>query len=190
MNFKLFLASNSPRRQDLLKQMGFSFEIIKAECDETYPQDLDAGDVALYVASKKMQAVDFSKLHDDALVITCDTVVINDDEIFGKPKSKEEAVEMLKKLSGRTHNVVSGVCVCSKSTQKKFSDTTLVSFAEMSDEEIQHYVDNYPVYDKAGAYAIQDWIGLTKIERIEGSYYNVMGFPSTKVYDVFSTFSF
>ena len=177
----LILASQSPRRQALLKAMDLDFQVVVKSVDETFPKNISAEKVAEYLAEKKADVFDFAELPKDATLITCDTTVIIDQEILGKAETPDEAIAMLKKLSGREHAVVTGVCI--KTAEKKilFSETTHVYFKSLTDEQIHYYVESYKPFDKAGAYGIQEWIGLVGIDRIEGCYYNVMGLPAAKI---------
>ena len=184
MNFKrpLILASSSPRRQFLMREAGYNFTVEKPDVDETFPKELPVEQVAKYLASKKAEY--FRKeLHEEAVVITADTVVILENNVLNKPADREEAIAMLSQLSGKTHLVMTGVCILSKEKEESFDDTTEVTFKKLSKVEIEFYVDNYKPFDKAGAYGAQDWIGMVAIEKIVGSYFNVMGLPMHKVYD-------
>lgn len=182
MNSKhhLILASNSPRRQQLLKDLGFEFEVFTRDFDESFPDDLNALKVAEFLAVKKNK--NYRPLKPDSLIITSDTTVVCDGEVLNKPANKAEAVEMLSKLSGKTHQVVSGVCISSPDKEVSFADITQVTFDEISKEEMNYYIDNYQPFDKAGAYGIQEWIGMTKISSITGSFFTVMGLPINRVY--------
>jgi septum formation protein len=177
---KIILASKSPRRQELLRQMDLDFRIVLKEVDESYPEHLSPEEVAVYIAEKKAKAYD-DTLTDEA-VLTADTIVCIDGLILGKPENAAHAVEMLKRLSGRVHKVVTGVCIVYKGEYNLFHDVSEVFFRTLTDEEINNYVEQYKPYDKAGAYGIQEWVGITAIKRIEGSYTNVVGLPTEKVY--------
>ena len=177
----LILASQSPRRQALLKAMDLEFQVMVKPVDERFPQDISTENMAEYLAEKKADAFDFAELPKDTTLITCDTVVIVDHEILGKPENFEEAVVMLKKLSGRKHTVMTGVCIKTQTRKKLFSEITFVHFKNLTDEQIRYYVETYKPFDKAGAYGIQEWIGLIGIDKIEGCYYNVMGLPTTRL---------
>lgn len=183
MNLKrpLILASSSPRRQYLMKEAGFEFVIEKPDVDESFPADMPVDQVARYLASKKAEY--FRLKIRDEIVVTADTVVILFNKILNKPQDRKEAIEMLSSLSGRTHLVMTGVCIVSKEKEESFDDTTEVTFQALTREEIEFYVDHYKPYDKAGAYGAQDWIGMVAIQRISGSYFNVMGLPIHKVYE-------
>ena len=176
----LILASTSPRRQFLMKEAGFQFEISKPEGDENFPTDMPVESVPSYLAEKKAQT--FKAKLKDEIVLTADTVVILGHTILNKPQDREEAVQMLTSLSGRTHIVITAVCLLSKEKQELFEDHTEVTFVKLSNEEIRFYVDQYKPFDKAGAYGAQDWLGMVGIEKINGSYFNVMGLPMHKVY--------
>lgn len=179
---KIILASNSPRRRELMNGLDIPYEVrVLPDIAEVFPQGLAVDEVAQYIATEKAAAY-VDTMADDELVITADTVVIVDDEIIGKPKDEEDAKAMLHKLSGRTHKVTTGVCMTTKEKQRQFSVTTEVTFKELSDDEINHYVEKYHPLDKAGAYGVQEWIGYIGVTGLRGSYYNVMGFPVQRVY--------
>lgn len=180
--YKYVLASNSPRRKELLAGLGLDFEVrIIKDIDESYPASLPASEVAQYIAEKKAAAYK-PTLQPDELIITADTVVIVGDDILGKPKDGADAVRMLREISGRTHQVTTGVSLLTATQQRSFSVTTDVTFKELTDEEIQHYVTQYRPFDKAGAYGIQEWIGYIGVTGLHGSYYNVMGLPVQRIY--------
>lgn len=182
---KIILASNSPRRKELLGGLGVDFEVkVLNGVDESYPDTLPAKDVAEYIATEKAAAY---TVQEDELLITADTVVIVGQDILGKPKDAADACRMLRKLSGKTHQVVTGVCLTTSKEQRRFSVTTDVTFKQLSDAEIEHYVDKYKPFDKAGAYGIQEWIGYIGVTALNGSYYNVMGFPVQRVYEELTT---
>lgn len=176
----VILASSSPRRQYLMKEAGFEFTVEKPDVDESFPDGMPVHQVAKYLATKKAEY--FRPRMREEIVITADTVVVLFDKIFNKPGNREEAIQMLSMLSGNTHLVITGVCIISKEKEESFDDTTEVTFKALTKEEIEYYVDNYKPFDKAGAYGAQDWIGLVAIEKISGSYFNVMGLPVHKVY--------
>lgn len=184
----LILASGSPRRQELLKSLGVPFEIRIKEIDEVYPKHLKKSEISDYLALLKSNAF-VEELHPKDLLITSDTIVWYHNMALGKPKSKDEAFQMLQKLSGKTHEVITSVCLKSLQKEDIFNSITKVTFKELSNEEIQFYIDNYNPMDKAGAYGIQDWIGQIGITKIEGSYFNVMGFPIHKIYSQLLKFS-
>ena len=180
--YKYVLASNSPRRKELLAGLGLDFEVrIIKDIDESYPASLPASEVAQYIAEKKAAAYK-PTLQPDELIITADTVVIVGDDILGKPKDEADAVRMLREISGRTHQVTTGVSLLTATQQRSFSVTTDVTFKELTDEEVQHYVTQYRPFDKAGAYGIQEWIGYIGVTGLHGSYYNVMGLPVQRIY--------
>lgn len=180
--YKIILASASPRRRELLSGLGIEFE---THClpgiDESYPDTTPANEVAGYISQKKAAA--YKKLiQPDQLIITADTIVVSDNRILGKPHSRENAVEMLHFLSGKTHHVITGVTILTIDKQKTFAVSTDVKFADISDEEVNYYIDQYQPMDKAGAYGIQEWIGFIAVESINGSYFNVMGLPIQRLY--------
>lgn len=177
----VILASKSPRRQELLQQMDINFRVVLKEVDESFPSDLQPGEVAVYIARKKAEAFDES-VEDNEIVITADTIVTIDGIILGKPEDEEDAVRMLKLLSGKKHEVITGVAFLYKHEIRSFSDSTTVYFKELSAEEMRFYIQTYKPFDKAGAYGIQEWIGHSAIEKIEGSYNNVVGLPTFRVY--------
>lgn len=180
VNRTIILASSSPRRQYLMKEAGFQFTVEKPEVDESFPDTLPVEQVARYLALKKAEYFRKDIIHQ--LVVTADTVVILENQILNKPESRDEAITMLEKLSGKTHRVMTGVCILSAEKEESFDDTTEVTFKQLTKEEIEYYIDNYKPYDKAGAYGAQDFIGMIAIEKIVGSYFNVMGLPIHKVY--------
>jgi septum formation protein len=175
----IVLASQSPRRKQLLEWAEVNFEIIVEPTDETYPDNLDPGNVAIYIASQKAAAV--KKKAQDKIIIAADTIVVLNNEIIGKPKDRQDAVKILSKLSGSHHQVITGVSIWNKSTEVSFSDLTDVEFHSLTQSQIEFYVDKYKPYDKAGAYAIQEWIGVVGIKTIRGDFYNVMGLPVSRV---------
>jgi septum formation protein len=164
-----------------MREAGFSFEIEKPDVDESFPDTLPVDQVARYLALKKAEYLR-KDLHNNEVIITADTVVILEDKILNKPADKAEAISMLSSLSGNTHLVMTGVCILSAEKEESFDDTTEVTFKKLTAEEIEFYVDNYKPYDKAGAYGAQDWIGMVAIDKIVGSYFNVMGLPIHRVY--------
>ncbi|MGB0915713.1 MAG: Maf family nucleotide pyrophosphatase [Crocinitomicaceae bacterium] len=180
-NIKIILASKSPRRQELIKELGFPFEIRTKEVDEIYPSELSPYDVAEYLAKLKSEPI-VSSLSDGDVLLTSDTVVLNNGHILGKPLNRNEAVEMIKSLSGGSHEVITGVQLKSVRKTISFSSVTQVYFSELTDDEINFYVDKYKPFDKAGSYGIQEWIGYIGVSKIEGCYYNVMGLPIHDVY--------
>ena len=181
-NIRLILASGSPRRRQLLTEAGLRFATApKYRCDEEWPDTMAAADVAPYLSQLKSTAYP-SPLADNEILVTADTVVIADGRVLGKPAGRDEAIVMLTLLSGRTHEVVTGVTLRSVSRTETFSAGSRVTFRPLSREEIEYYVDTFSPYDKAGAYGIQEWIGYAAVERIEGSFYNVMGLPVQRLY--------
>ena len=187
-NYKILLASASPRRRELLSQIYPDFEIAPSiEVDEVYPSSMPAVDVAPHLSQLKANAYK-SLITDNQLIITADTVVINNNVVLGKPSSKSNAIEMLKVLSGKSHNVITGVTITTASRQTTFSVNTEVEFSTLELKEISWYVDKYMPLDKAGAYGIQEWIGCIGVKKINGSFYNVMGLPLHKLYNELKTF--
>lgn len=179
---KYILASNSPRRKELLAGLGLDFQVrVIDDIDESFPADLPVSDVAKYIAMKKADAYR-ETMADDELIITADTVVVVGSEILGKPRDEDDAKRMLRALSGRTHQVTTGVCLLTSTKKSIFSVTTDVTFKKLTDAEIHHYVTQYRPFDKAGAYGIQEWIGYIGVTGLRGSYYNVMGLPVQRIY--------
>jgi septum formation protein len=181
-NIKFILASQSPRRQQLLKELIPNFEVIPIDVDETFPSHLRGDEIALFLSELKAKAFSNKRLTEDTIVITADTIVWQDGEVLSKPTDFEDAERILQKLSGNMHEVITGVTFRTKNKLKTFSSTTKVYFKELTKEEIHYYIKNYKPYDKAGAYGIQEWIGFIGIEKIEGSYFNVVGLPVQKLY--------
>lgn len=179
---RLILASNSPRRQELLAGLGIPYEVrVLNDIDESYPENLCGGEIAAYISRSKAEAY-YQTMATDELIITADTIVCLDDAVLGKPRNNSEAVEMLQMLSGRTHQVYTGVTIISMDGQTTFVSRSDVTFSILAKEEIDYYVNHYHPFDKAGAYGIQEWIGYIGVERIEGSYFNVMGLPVQRLY--------
>lgn len=185
-NHPLILASKSPRRQQLLQLMDLKFDVLLKDVDESYPENLQPFEVAQYISEKKGKAFLQDAL--EAIVITADTIVSFNTEILGKPEDEDHAFEMLSKLSGNKHEVYTGVSLAFKGEINTFYDVTEVLFRELSPEQIKYYIDNYKPFDKAGSYGVQDWIGMVAVERIIGSYTNVMGLPTEKLYAELSKF--
>jgi septum formation protein len=181
--YHLILASQSPRRQYLLKELGLNFEIRTTNLPEVYPAHLKHEQIAVFLAEQKADSFDTSRLDAKALIIAADTIVYIEDEILGKPGNYEEAVRMLTKLSGKKHEVITAVCLKSKSKKRIFSAISSVYFKELSMEEIDYYIENFEPFDKAGGYGIQEWIGYIGISKIEGSYFNIMGLPVKEFYE-------
>ncbi len=181
---KFVLASQSPRRKQLLEWAEIPFEIMVSDTDESFPSNLKADEVAIHIAQNKAIAVQNllnEKNENGKTIIAADTIVVLQNEIIGKPKDREDAIAILKKLSGQKHKVITGVVILSPEKETAFSDTTEVDFHELSEEQLSFYVDKYKPYDKAGAYAIQEWIGVVGIKSINGDFYNVMGLPVSRV---------
>ena len=177
----IYLGSQSPRRRELLAGLDLDFQCVKIECDETFPAHLQGADIPLYLAQLKANAFHHNLKHNDVL-ITADTIVWCDGKMYGKPTDENHAHLMLQTLSGREHEVITGVCLTTKAEQRSFAVTTKVRFAKLSEAEINYYVERYHPLDKAGAYGIQEWIGYVGVEGIEGSYFNVMGLPVQRLY--------
>ena len=186
--YHIILASKSPRRQELLRGMGVNFEILTKETPEEYLADLPLDEVPKYLSLQKSLAFNEDELPADYLLITSDTVVICEGEILGKPKDREDAARMLRLLSGKTHHVVTGVTVRSAEKTESFAVRSNVTFATLDADEIDYYIEHCKPYDKAGAYGIQEWIGYVGISGLEGSFYNVMGLPTRKLYGVLKAF--
>jgi len=185
--YKIILASKSPRRKELIEELGLHFEVLAFDTDESFSTDMPVSEVPVFLAEQK--AVPFEgRLDDKSLVITADTIVHIDGEILGKPIDYDDAFRMLRLLSGKWHQVATGVCILTREKRKSFSAITRVLFKELTDEEIDYYISNYQPYDKAGAYGIQEWIGFIAVEQIEGSYFNVMGLPVQQLYEELSLF--
>lgn len=179
---KLLLASQSPRRKELLSSLGFDFEVVKIDCEEILPENIEIGESAAYLAELKANA--FRNLVDDEVLLTSDTVVAIDHQILGKPKDEADAKRMLQKLSGTTHQVYTGITI--KTLDKTITETDVadVELDDISDEEIEYYVQNYKPFDKAGSYGIQEWLGMAKIKKLSGSFYTIMGLPTHLVYKI------
>jgi len=182
VSWNIILASKSPRRQNLLKELGFDFEIKTKEVEEIYPKELKKEEVAIFLSELKANAFK-EEVKENDLVITSDTIVCLRDEIIGKPKDRDDAIKMLGKLSGSKHEVITAVTLLSQNKQHTFYDVTAVYFKPLTIAEIEYYIDKYEPFDKAGSYGIQEWIGYIAIEKIDGSYFNVMGLPVKRVYD-------
>ena len=179
-NYNVILASGSPRRQQFFKELEIDFSIQLKEIEEIYPENLKGVAITDYLSNLKSDT--FSTLNDNDLLITSDTIVWLEGKALGKPKDAKDAFTMLKAMSGKKHEVITSVCLKSNSFQKIINDITIVTFKELSDDEIHYYINNYKPFDKAGAYGIQEWIGFIGIEKIEGSYFNVVGLPVHKLY--------
>jgi len=183
-NYKIYLASKSPRRRELLTDMGLEFEILTADVEESFDPSLSPAEVVQYLSKLKLSGLNMADYPANTIFITCDTIVVMDGQILGKPKDDEEALQMLRQLSGRTHTVLSGLTVATP--QKSLTDyrSTEVTFAELSEDEIRYYERQYCPLDKAGAYGVQEWIGCVGIKSITGSFYNVMGLPTRLLWEM------
>ena len=187
-NYDIILASNSPRRKELLQRLGLPFKVRTLfGVDESFPENLRGEDIALYIARKKADAYK-SSMSSKELLITADTIVCLDGVVMGKPYGAENAKTILRQLSGRVHQVITGVTVLTQVKQESFAVTSHVKFANVTEDEIDYYVDNYLPFDKAGAYGIQEWFGLVAVEELRGSYFNVMGLPVQRLYTVLKQF--
>jgi septum formation protein len=182
MQRPIILASSSPRRQYIMKEAGFNFTIEKPDVNEDFPDSMPVEEVAEFLARKKAEY--FRDRITTEIVITADTTVVLQSHILNKPSDRNEAIAMLRMLSGKVHVVITGVCLLSREKELSFQDRTLVTFKKLTDSEIAFYVDNYKPYDKAGAYGAQDWIGMIAVTKVEGSYFNVMGLPVHRVYEL------
>lgn len=183
--YNLILASGSPRRQQFFKDLDLDFEIRLKEIEEVYPPELKAAEITNYLAELKANAFE-GELQPNDILITSDTIVWHKDKALGKPKNEQDAFEILKSLSNATHEVITSVCFKTATPSTVLNELTKVTFNELSDEAIRYYLENYKPYDKAGAYGIQEWIGFIAVSKIEGSYANVMGMPTDKVYEYLS----
>lgn len=181
-SYHIILASGSPRRKELLSGIGIDYEVkLLPDIDESYPQSLTGEEIPIFIAKEKAAAYQ-QQMKSDELIITADTIVWIDNKVLGKPRSEEEAKAMLRLLSGKTHQVITGVCLTTTNFQRSFATTSEVTFTTLSETEIEHYVNDYHPMDKAGAYGIQEWIGYIGVESIKGSYFNVMGLPVQRLY--------
>lgn len=186
--YHIILASNSPRRKELLSGLGLTYEIkTLPDIDESFPDNLVGEDIAKYIAKEKADAYKNS-LGEDTLLITADTIVLLEGKVYGKPKDESDAKGMLRDLSGKTHKVITGVCITSREKQRLFGVSSDVRFAQLEEDEISFYVDQYKPFDKAGAYGIQEWIGYIAVEYISGSYFNIMGLPVQRLYQELKKF--
>lgn len=179
--YNIILASLSPRREELLRGLNIPFEVKVIDVEETYPSQLVGVDIPMYLAEKKADAY-LESMDKNTLLITADTIVWHEGHVFGKPKNKAEATKMLNSLSGKTHQVITGVCISTLSRRKTFHVISEVRFARLLPDEIEYYLQNFQPYDKAGSYGVQEWIGYIGVEHIEGSYFNVMGLPIQRLY--------
>ncbi len=186
MKYKIILASNSPRRKELLAGLDVDFETRVIDgIDESYPPTMPVGEIPIYISEKKASAYEVAE---DELLLTADTVVVLGNEVLGKPVDAKDAKRMLGELSGKTHQVITGVCLKSSLRKMSFAVTTDVTFKELSDEDIDYYISHYKPYDKAGAYGIQEWIGYIGVTSLNGSYFNVMGLPVQRIYEAMKEF--
>lgn len=185
MSRKIVLASQSPRRKQLLEWAEIDFDILTRETDETWPEGMDIQSIPVHIAREKARVVMsldiYQRYESHVPVLAADTIVVLDDEVLGKPVDAQHAVSMLKKLQGRKHLVITGVVIVNDRTERSFSDITEVEFHPLTEEDIRYYVDHYRPFDKAGSYAIQEWIGVVGIKRVQGDFYNVMGLPVSRV---------
>lgn len=177
-NYKIVLGSNSPRRKQFLEELGIEFTIKASNIQENYPQTYQKEEISDYIALSKANSI---RIIENEILITCDTIVWNENTALGKPKDREEAYKMLKEMCGKEHEVISSVCIKSLNKQTIFNSITKVTFLNISDDALYYYIDNYKPYDKAGAYGIQEWIGLIGIQKIEGSYTNIVGLPTAEL---------
>jgi septum formation protein len=179
---KLLLASQSPRRKELLSSLGFDFEVVKIDCEEILPENIEIGEAAAYLSQLKADA--FRNLDKDEVLLTADTIVAVNNQILGKPKDESDAKNMLQILSGKTHQVYTAITI--KALDKIFTETDCadVDFDIISEEEIDYYIQNYKPFDKAGSYGIQEWLGMAKIKKMSGSFYTIMGLPTHLVYKI------
>lgn len=184
---RIILASNSPRRKQLLHEMGLKFDVIAKDYDESYPDHLAGPEIALYVAGRKAESFR-NKIREGELIITADTIVWCNNKVLGKPGDNNETIRILREISGNTHEVITGVSILSSSGKVDFCESTRVTFEKMTDEELMYYAGKYNPVDKAGAYGIQEWIGIIGCSRIEGSYFNVVGLPVHRLYSELKNF--
>jgi septum formation protein len=180
-NYNFILGSNSPRRKEILKEIGLDFSVYPSNIDENFNKEIELEDIPVFLAEKKANALK-NKLKENDILITADTIVIYKNELLSKPENSYQAKEMLEKLSGKSHKVMTGVCLLSKNNKSIFSSKTIVTFNDLDKFEIEFYVNKYKPFDKAGSYGIQEWIGLIGVKKIEGSYTNVVGLPASMVY--------
>jgi len=185
-NYNLILASKSPRRQQFLKDLGLDFSIILKEIEEIYPKNLQGVEITDYLAELKSHP--FTNLKSNDILITADTIVWQNNKAIGKPKDRQDAIAIFEELSGKMHQVITSICIKTSNKIKLINDLTNVYFKELTKDEILFYIDNFQPYDKAGGYGIQDWIGYIGVEKIEGNFFNVMGFPVHKFYKEMSNF--
>jgi len=187
--YRFLLGSKSPRRQHLLKELGIHYELVSIDVDEVFPDHLEGSEIPKYLSALKADAFPLIDYPPNTILITADTIVWLEGKYIGKPEGKKGAVEMLGRLSGKTHEVYTAICLKSREAKRVFVIRTEVSFKTLSPEEIHFYIDHHRPYDKAGAYGIQDWIGLTSVTGINGCYYNVMGFPVQRFWEELQIFT-
>ncbi|MDD2285519.1 MAG: Maf-like protein [Paludibacter sp.] len=180
--YNIILGSASPRRQELLRGINIDFEVMSMDVDESFPPYLSGVEIPMYLAEKKAEAYK-NMLTDERMVITADTIVFLEGKVLGKPADKKEAIAMLQQLSGKTHQVITGVCISTLNRRRTFHTISEVKFARLNEAEIEYYLENYAPYDKAGSYGVQEWIGFIAVEQINGSYFNVMGLPIQRLYN-------
>ena len=183
-NYKIYLVSESPRRHQLLSEMGVDFEFMPVRVEEKYPSNLEPVEIAEYLSQLKLSPIKMELFPDETIFIACDTIVVIDDQVIGKPTDEKDALQMLRKLSGKEHIVISGLTIATPVKKLTSHKQTLVKFKDFSDEELQYYVARYKPLDKAGAYGVQDWLGYVGIDYIQGSFYNVMGLPTKLLWDM------
>ena len=186
-NYNFILGSNSPRRKEILKEIGLDFSIYPSNIDENFNKEIELKDIPVFLAEKKGNALK-NKLKENDILITADTIVIYNNELLSKPENTYQAKEMLEKLSGKSHKVITGVCLLSKNNKSIFSSKTIVTFNDLDKFEIDFYINKYKPFDKAGSYGIQEWIGLIGVKKIEGSYTNVVGLPAAMLYNELKKF--
>ena len=186
-NYNFILGSNSPRRKEILKEIGLEFSIFPSNIDENFNKEIELKDIPVFLAEKKANALK-NKLKENDILITADTIVIYNSELLSKPENTYQAKEMLEKLSGKSHKVITGVCLSSKNIKSIFSCETIVTFNDLNKFEIEFYINKYNPFDKAGSYGIQEWIGLIGVKKIEGSYTNVVGLPASMLYSKLKKF--
>ncbi len=183
---KILLASNSPRRKELLQNLGYEFGVVKVDCEEIYPKNLETEKIAAYLSELKSNAFRF--LEKEEVLITADTIVALENEVLGKPKNTEEGKEMLRKLSGKTHQVYTGITLRNSEKFISATDVSSVEIDHLSDDEINFYLENFKPFDKAGSYGIQEWFGMAKVKNISGSFYSIMGLPTHLIYSLLKDF--
>lgn len=183
-SYQVFLVSQSPRRRELLRGMGIDFEVMKADVDEQFNPTLPPAEVVKFLSKLKLSSIQLNQYAKNSIFITCDTIVVIDGQIIGKPKDQDDAIQMVRALSGNTHTVYSGLTVATPEKMLTDYRSTDVTFVKLSDEEIQYYVQQYKPFDKAGAYGVQEWIGYIGIQGIQGSFYNVMGLPTRLLWEM------